>query len=260
MNEPINLSVDWKNLFDAKAYLKTYYDVGMPFTADERANAREIAAFVKGKHFRKAIEVGAGPTIHHAISIAPCTDRLILADYVPNSLKEIQNWMEEKEEAHNWDAYIENCLLEEDISPITEQQIITRKKVLGQKIQLTEIDLNQEHPLMDGGREEHSFDLVTSFYCADSATGSKEEWKNFMRNIFKLLAPDGHLLFTALDSVSNYAVGSNRFPSAKVNREDIETLLLESGFAPGNIHLKRIFVPELKEEGFDHIIFGTARL
>ena len=75
----------------APAYLHTYY-VGDPPT-DEQLLSRFLAA-TAGLLPRSGrfLELGCGPTVHHAIAVAPFVHELHLRDYLEENLDAVRAW------------------------------------------------------------------------------------------------------------------------------------------------------------------------
>jgi hypothetical protein len=97
---------------------------------------------------------------------------------------------------------------------------------------------------------------VTSHYCAEGATNSKEEWQLFMRNIASLVAPGGVFILSACGAAEFYRVGEHCFPCAGVNTYDVLSSLQELGFT--DIDLRLRLVPDHSEQGYGSVIFARA--
>lgn len=242
----------WKD-WSAKDYLSQYY-----LTSEIPTDEREIFDFIYKKFkdleqpFPLALEFGSGPTLHHAVSLVPFVEQLHLADYVPENLEESKRWLDNHQGAHNWDVYFEGIL---KLYGESTEQIEDRKSLLRKKItKLMHGDLNSAQPL----KEEAHYPLVASFYCADSATSSKSEWKKFMSNLFNLVAPGGTIIMSALRNCKGYKVGDRFFPSANVNEVDFEESLVFGGFRPESLDIATPEVREWKDEGFDSIVLASA--
>ena len=200
---------DWQ----PQAYLQEYYPTDT-VTADEQAILAYLVRYLKstGRRFRDAIEVGCGPTIHHSVPVVPYVDELHVADIVPTNLSTVRAWLTAAPNAYDWDLYVRTVLeLEGGTSGIAEHTVAQRKQQVRATVSaLKHIDLRDPQPL----GEQRTYELVLSFYCADSATASKPEWRVLMQHLLTLLAPGGTLIVSALRQAPYYTVGDHRFPSA----------------------------------------------
>ncbi len=74
----------------SRRYLDTYYrDV----TEDENLVAQLLAehCLQLARRDSCALEIGCGPTIHHALTLAPYVSSIDLADYLPENIEEIRS-------------------------------------------------------------------------------------------------------------------------------------------------------------------------
>lgn len=47
-----------------------------------------------GRTYDSAIDIGCGPTVHHAFPLAPFIREIHLADYLPANLAEVRLWLD----------------------------------------------------------------------------------------------------------------------------------------------------------------------
>ena len=227
--------------WNPKDYLSHYY-LTEGVAEDEIHILKFCLEFLKSgnHHFSEALEVGSGPTVNHAAPFAPYVDSIYLSDYLDSNLEEIKKWLNQEEGAHNWGTYLDK-----------EQASLLRQKVK----ELLHCDIFLSDPLSINKK----FPLVTSFYCADSATHSKEAWELAMGNIFNLVAPDGWFVMSALEKAKSYKVGSLNFHSAEVNERDVKDVFQNLGFKQDSIVIKVVPISTWKDEGFDGIIIARAQ-
>ncbi len=249
----------YEQLWNPQDYLQQYYATSH-VTEDENAIFQHVISSLQrsNKVFPRAIDFGCGPTVHHAIPLAPYVGELHLADYLPSNLNEIQKWLSGDTNAHSWDVYIKGLLEMEGSKDIQVCDIEQRKQLMKERITvLKQGDLRHAHPLKDGS----VYDLVTSFYCADSATASKREWRIFMKNLFNLVAPGGTIVISALRNCRRYTAGEKCFPSANVNEKDLAALFSSSdfNFDPRSTEISIISISEWMDEGFDSILIAKAQ-
>ncbi len=101
----------YDKIWNSREYLQQYYSTAT-IAIDERANIefarRKLAE--AGRSFDSAIEVGCGPTLHHAMLLAPHVASLDLADYVCDNLTEISKSLDDAPGAHDWSVYLQGML------------------------------------------------------------------------------------------------------------------------------------------------------
>lgn len=235
-------------------YLEQYYSTE-EIAEDEEVIYGFIQEFIRKEapQFEAMLEFGCGPTIHHLIPFVPYIKKVTLADYRVDNLAEIKNWITDKDNAHDWSTYIRGAL---KIENNTDQESVNKRTQLikSRIIELVQGDVFQKFPL----GTEKTFPLVTSFYCVECATGSKEEWRRLMQNLFSLVAPGGWLIMSALRNAKRYKVKNKYFPSANINENDIEKALETNGFSRDSIDVQAHSIAMWATEGFDSIIISKA--
>lgn len=239
--------------WDPKEYLAEYYAEIMP---DERfAMEFLVESMRRLPDVPVALDFGCGPTVHHLFPLVPKVKEIHLAEYLPANRDEVKRWLEGSREAHNWRAFaLETLRLEGQPAP-TDAEAVAREHQTRLRIRrLLPGDAGDTHPL---GLDMHEFyPLVTTHYCAEGATHSKETWRLYMRNIAGLVRPGGTLLLSACGAADYYMVGERRFPCAGVNGQDVLSSLCDNGFT--NIDLRIRQVPDHSEQGYGSVIFASA--
>jgi hypothetical protein len=178
-----------------------------------------------------------------------------LAEYLPANREEVKRWIEEKDGAHDWQAFAAETLrLEGNPSP-TDFEVREREQQTRQRITcLLPGDAGDVHPL---GPNRHAYyPLVTSHYCAEGATHSKEIWRLYMRHIAGLVRSGGTLILSACGAADYYMVGERRFPCAGVDGKDVLSSLDENGFMHIDLRIRQ--VPDHSEQGYSCVIFASA--
>lgn len=238
-----------------QAYLQTYYPSDH-LTADERAILEYLVGFFRsaGRRFERAIEVGCGPTIHHALPVAPHVRELHMADFVPSNLAAIETWLHGQPGAHDWDLYVRSVLeIERPGRAVTARALARRRQLLRRRIgALSHVDLRRTQPL----GESALFDLVLSFYCADSATSSRHEWQRLMRHLLTLLSPGGTVIVSALRHARQYTIAEQQFPSARIDESDLAGLFAELGFRAADVDIRVVEVAAWSD--FSSVIIARA--
>lgn len=244
---------DYKDWIPSE-YLSQYYATSA-IAEDERGILRFIIDFLKQKEkgFTQMLEVGCGPTIHHAIPFIPYVGELYMADYLECNLAEIQKVIDGLPDAHDWNQYLSGTLALEDAprSETSRRMAAFRSKVAG----LLPCNVLEAHPL---GQAQKTFPLVTSFYTLECVGQSKEGWQQAMRNTASLVAPGGWFILSALHHADQYKVCGKQFPVANIGESDLWHCLAANGFTAGSIAVK-VYPCEWAEEGFDTIMVCCAQ-
>ena len=239
----------YERLWIPKAYLQQFYSTAH-VSGDEQANFRFLNAGLKqmDRLFDRAIEVGCGPTLHHAMAAAPYVDELHLADYMAANLDEIRLWLTGEAQQHDWDVYFRGLLdVEGCDDPFTLEN---RKEVLRQRITALKIaDVRRNQPLDDGS----TYDLVLSFYCVEAVATSRDEWRQCLSNLCRLVAPGGVLFLSAVRQCHAYHVQNTTFRTACIDEGDFASVLPELGFAPAKTEIRAVATADWSEQGFDGI-------
>lgn len=254
MSDPaLNIDYSQWNEWHANDYLAEYYAEVMP---DEQYALSFLCESLKRlPAVSVALDYGCGPTTHHAAALVPKAREIHMAEYLPDNLDAVQRWIDNTEDAHNWNAFTRYILQAEGSAEPSEADINTREQETRQQItKLTCSDAGETDPL--GPDMRGYFPLVTTHYCAEGATNSKETWALYMRNITSLVSPGGTLILSACGAADFYTVGDRLFPCAGVNAHDIISCLQENGFL--NIDLRVRSVPDHSEQGYGSVIFACA--
>lgn len=255
--------------FSAREYNQSYFSTVMQ---DERLLLRWLATSgvthlidadtnLRRPGQRSLLDVGSGPTIHHMLSLCREADEIVVSDYLAENLAEIQLWLDGGDHAHNWTPFTRDILAAEGTTP-TRSRIRRRESLLRAKVKkLVSIDLRSPCPLYPAMPGEASigqpqFDVVTSFYCADSATPCMEEFHSMIANMATLVAPGGSFIGSFLGGCRAYSVGTRWLPSANLDANDIALALGQSGMIVNE--LTCFETPDLEDHGFDHIYVTAA--
>jgi hypothetical protein len=216
---------------------------------------------VRRSGLRSLLDVGSGPTVHHMLSLCREVDEIVMSDYLAENLAEIQLWLDGEDQAHDWTSFARDILAAEGATP-TRSRVQERQSLLRSRVKkLAIVDLRSPSPLypaMPYGAsiEQPHFDVVTSFYCADSATPSVEEFHSMIANLATLIAPGGSFVGSFLGGCRAYSVGTHWLPSANLDENDITSALGRGGMI---VHELTCFeTPDLADHGFDHIYVTAA--
>jgi NNMT/PNMT/TEMT family len=198
---------------------------------------------------------GCGPTLHHVFPAAPRASEIYLADYVPENLAEIDRWRSGDASAHDWTPFVRYALACEGAEP-TDAAVQEREQQLRGKITaLLPADANLKDPL--GSEYRGRFAVVLSPYCAESATGDRETWTRFCRNIASLVRPSGLFLTSALRMCQGYRSGSRFFAATPIDEDDLRAVLLQD-FRAESVQVEGRELAHHAEQGFTGILLARA--
>ena len=242
--------------WNASTYLTEYYSRIEP---TEKFTLRFLLdALTELPPGGRAIDFGAGPTMHTAIALAGHVAEIHIADLLPENLRAIRRWQLRTEDAHDWSAFTREILNLEGLSGPTAAQV-SEREMLARRL-LTRVmpgNAGRRHPL--GAQLRAHYGCVASFFCADSATSSLGEWQRYMRNILSLLAPGGLLVMGALRRCAAWRIGRSRMPSPRVDERHMQLMLDSAGFARACQILEVRTVPDQVGNGFDSLMLVRAR-
>jgi len=174
-----------------------------------------------------------------------------------HNLAELARWVDNREGRHDWDLYAAYALTCEGIPQPTAAQVADRLALTRAKMtRLMPADAGREQPLGESAPPRYAH--VYSGFCADSATGDKQTWRRFMRNIASLVAEGGTFWTAALHRATSYRAGRHRFPSANLDSADLQEILALD-FLPQSIAVEVRALPQMREHGYAGIILARAR-
>lgn len=222
----------------ARSYLKTYY--AQPPTEDEVSVFEFLVEdFRDHPPTGTLLELGCGPTIHHALPFAPHVSELHLADYLEENLEQVRLWKGGAPSAHDWSAYGHLALTLEgkDASNASVRQ---RMDMVRSKLTRTlTCDLKADTP----SSEQAQYDGVGCFYCAEEIGISLDEWRKVVARAVAYLKPGGTFYMAALAGMDGYEVtdttgASVMYPCANVHESDVSACLESLGFATSDMRLR----------------------
>jgi hypothetical protein len=193
--------------------------------------------------------------VHHAVALVPKAQEIYLSDYLPGNLEEVRKWLEDAEDAYDWSMFTRYLIQLEGIPAPSAGDVREREREARQRItRLLPSDAGEDNPL--GPEMRGHFPLVTTHYCAEGATDSKDTWAIYMRNIAGLVCQGGTLILSACGAADYYTVGPKLFPCAGVDAHDVLRSLEENGFM--DVDLRVRYVPDHSDQGYSSVIFACA--
>ena len=243
-------------LWDAEVYLAHYYSRLEP---TEKFTLRFLVETLRREPpIVRALEYGAGPTLHHALALAARTRELHLADLLPDNLRALRRWLGGEPGAHDWSEFTREVLRLEGVASPSDLQLAERAALLRRcTTRVLPADARCSDPLGDtAGRR---YGCVASFFCADSATPDLGEWRRYVRNIAGLLAPGGLLIMGALRGCSSWRTGESWLPSPCIDEGHVRHVLDNAGFEQAGRVIEIAELPDQRPNGFESILLVSAR-
>lgn len=203
----------------------------------------------------RALDFGCGPTVHRLFPLADRCREIHLADYLETNRRAVGDWLAASRGAHDWRPFARETLrLESGRRPgaaaIAAREATVRRRVT----RLLPADASKRDPL--GRAARHGYPLVTSHYCADSATADEASWRLFMKNIAGLVAPGGTFVVSLLGRSAGYRVGRRWFPGAGVGAPELADFLEKAGFVGLDLRVRE--VPDRRDQGYESVVFARA--
>lgn len=225
---------------------------------DERATLRFLVEELAGMApVARAVDFGAGPTLHHVLPLARLAQSIDVADLLEGNLDEIRRWQQGAPGAHDWSAFTRVVLELEGRAahPAAQRE---REGLLRSRLgRLLRADAGHADPLGPAGRGQYG--IVLSCYCADSATADPATCRRYLSNIASLLAPGGLLLLACLRRCAAYRIGPSRFPSARLDEHQLAAWLAAPELALQAGRLRVAPTPRQRALGYDAVLLASAR-
>lgn len=233
---PLQLPLkDWR-AFDPSSYLNEYYsDLG----AENLAILRFYADVFRTLTAKSTmLDFGSGPTIYSLISAVTKVQEIHIVEYLEANRLELRKWFQGDNTAFNWRHFIRAALQIEKNGSCSAFDILRRTaKIRNAVTSIGRCDVRQVPPFVRGRQR---YDVVTSNFCAESITDSREEWKSFVANISSLVTVGGTFLMTALKKATCYSVGPVFFPAVSIDENDLAEVLRASGFSAQSIVIRSV--------------------
>jgi hypothetical protein len=244
-----------RQAWDADVYLSQFYS---RLEATERHTLSFLHRLLATRPpAGRALDFGCGPTLHHAIALANHADEVHVADLMPDNLRSIRRWLRNAPGAFDWSPLTHEVLRLEH-APDTGRSVYEREQLTRRRLtRAMPGDARRRDPLGPDARA--SYDVVTSFFCADSSTACLAEWQRYTRNIASLVAPSGCLVLGALRRCRAWRLGGASLPSPCIDERHLEFVLDAAGFAPSDRILEVADVPDQAGNGFSSILLACAR-
>lgn len=244
----------WK----ARDYFETYYSkVVLP---DEQAvltyQVDVLSALPRPATL--ALEYGCGPTLHRAIALAPYAETIDMADWLPDNLASVREWLDAGPANGDWHRFTRFVMERERHSAIDVAGVVAREALTRSRVRhLLVSDARWSQPL--GPTLTAQYDALVSGFCLDAVSDDKAVWRRCMDNVLGLVAPGGTVILHFLHRCRAYRCGERMFPGADLSIDDVALCLTALGFDPRTIDVQVIPCPDNAEYGYTGILTASAR-
>lgn len=218
----------YERLWQPKDYLRQFYSDDV-IPDDERCHLTFLANGLQrlSRKYRLGLEVGCGPTIHHALPLVDYVDEIHMTDLLPENLDEVRLWLHDDPKAHRWDAHL-SAELDAEYGRAHES-LECRKQTMRQRVtRLIAADLREPASLGAGD----VYDLIVSYYCLECVATSHDEWRSLLKSLCHQLKPGGVLFMGAALHCHEYHVLNRSFPCVPLESKDFADALPTLGFPP----------------------------
>ncbi|XP_071089280.1 nicotinamide N-methyltransferase-like [Haliotis cracherodii] len=215
-------SDDYPTEFDPNFYVQLYEDPEpnpmfgdlMSFTLTNYHKAFDSGT-IKGTTL---LDIGTGPTIHNIISAAPHCDNIFLSDFCQSNRDILKQWHDGSLE-FSFDKIFEFVLKQEGKSKrdISERVAGVRDKIRG----ILHCDIRDENLFSTNFLPQ--VDIITSSLCLEAVATDQASYEQYARNMVGMLKPGGHLVMFGCVGGTFYTLGSKRFISFGMSRDELKS-------------------------------------
>lgn len=254
----------------AKDYLKTYYSDSEPTIDEKYVLEFCVQQFKRLQVGCTVLELGCGPTIHHALPVAPYVDGIHFADYLQGCLNEISSWKNNAPQSHDWRVFTK-FVLELEGKDNDEQSIRKREESLRNKIASIErCDVRQPESLLPN----RYFDAVLCFYTPEQAVMATQDtpqhvrldvWHTIMNHVCAKVRQGGYLFMAAVRGSDHYVTYDKatgvpiKHPLPILYEDNFADALRNNGFDLSDTLIEQRSLIGQEAEGLTSIILVAAR-
>jgi hypothetical protein len=248
-----NQDIDWDD-FNAETYRERYFHtIGNEdwWIAQEALHfLNEIAPDTP--RLEHAADIGSGPGILLPLICVPFVGQIELIEPGLKNVSYLQSILSNPDKLHNdWKDTLERLVSEPSALSVHHQAAeLLREKAIVRQASIT--DLNSD-----------TYDLVTSTFCAESATESKEECAMMIQKILASLKKGSPYIAAYIEHSKGYPdqsfdtltgeVDTRKFPAA-----DIDEAWLKKQYTATGIQIKRCPFPPAMRAGYTGVLLATG--
>lgn len=212
----VNRDARWSD-FDPEAYFEHYY--GEPHADDDALTTLAARALRKAGADRPGgldvVDVGTGPSLIPFLCALPVARRLTAWEFAPANLSwlahEIMGRHLRPQWQHFWGVVKAAHGGEHTVaSPLMAHDPLPRLAACSRLVRGSIFDLPR-----------HAYDAGTMFFCAESITGSAEEFDAALKAFVGTVRPGGMIAAAFLVRSSGYDVAGRRYPAIDLGADEI---------------------------------------
>jgi hypothetical protein len=210
----------------------------------------------------KALDFGTGPALYTVFALVPAAQEIHLSDYLPGNCDALQQWINDAPGTYDWKPFVRAALRLEHqtatapsaraIDPVSDSDVAVREQETRKRVtQILHCDASLPDPM--GAELRGTYPLVATHYCAEGATRDRPTWFQYLHNIESLVQPGGMLVVSAVEEMTVYPVGAERFPATPIRGVDLLHFFEAHGYE--NVDLRSRAFPERAAQGFAGCLF-----
>ncbi|XP_044153918.1 nicotinamide N-methyltransferase-like [Bufo gargarizans] len=220
---------EYQTLFNPKAYLEFYYQLGSGSMGDEYlqfALKELVETFHSGKlKGDTLIDIGTGPTIYQLLSACECFKNIIVSDFTDKNREEFNVWLKNQPGAFDWSPVVKHvCRLEGDRIP-WEQKEERLRKTIKQVLKCDVFNINPIDPVTIP-----QVDCLLSCLCLEAACKDLESYITALKNITTLLKLGGYLVLMGVLGNNYYMVGDVKFSGLNLSETFLREVITGAGY------------------------------
>lgn len=218
------------NYFNTKAYLNEYYsDVSPENKAILEFFAEAARKNISGEP--RHLELGCGPTIYQALSIAPRVCEMVYTDGFQESLDEIKKWLDGHDQSFNWNKFTHAALIAENGKEPSEQERQEREDHVKSKIRKHDIlDISNADSIASYLTKNGPFGSISSVFALEVPAKDHNHLESLLRVIYNGLPIGGVFNAVMVEGGQEYKVGETYLRNLKIEQEEIKDILSKIGF------------------------------
>ena len=230
-DQPLLFGKDYETSFDVQQYLQSYdqFHIIRSFPLDE---LHKLYLELKAEpDTLSVLDIGTGPCIAHAISVAPYASKIVWAEYTASNRAALTAWLQNQKDAHDWMPWFKKIVIE--MEGKDEIEVERRANMLREKVKaVVPCDITTDPPIPQEYMRQ--YDIVQSILCLQAACQTKEECLAGIARMAPLVKPGGKIILYFVDQEraqkAFYCVGSEMFFSLPISKDSIVKEIKSSGF------------------------------
>jgi nicotinamide N-methyltransferase len=239
--------------FDSNAYLNEYYQ---QIAHDAQSMLHfMVTAFREMPTEMRVLDFGGGPTLYTAIVAAERASAIHLSDYSAANRHAVETWLHTEPGAFDWHHFVAT-VLELEGKAVTADAIAAREALVRARLRsVLPCDATKQPPLALPA--EGPYDVVCTNLCLEAVAHDATEWRCYLQHLATLVRPGGHLLMTTVRRGTIYPIGTQLFPIAYLDEDDVRIGLHEAGFREDSITMQ-IIPSDHPVHRYDGLILTSA--